>query len=280
MNCSAPADSQGALAKENIKRPLPGSGLLAWLRSVSAVVEMEARKLLHDPMELITRAIQPAFWLLIFGQAFGRLRALPTSGVPYQAFLTPGILAQSTMFISIFYGIAIIWERDLGLLQKFLAMPLPRSIFVLGKALAAGFRSLTQVMMILALAAFMQIPLRWHPFALLGVACTVILGSVLFASFSMILAVVLKTRERFMGFGQLFTMPLFFASNALYPVEIMPAWLQALARVNPLTYIVELLRGFLVSGDLARGPAAFGILIMLTVITIAIAARVYPRAAH
>lgn len=281
MNYAAPAGLRDALAKENrANAPLVGTGPVAWLCGVSAVVEMEARKLWHDPLEIITRAIQPAFWLLIFGQAFGRMRALPTGGTPYQAFLTPGILAQSVMFISIFYGIAIIWEKDLGLLQKFLAMPLPRSIFVLGKALAAGFRSLTQVVVILVLAAAIQIPLRWHPLSLLGVAFTTILGAVLFASFSMILAALLKTRERFMGFGQLFTMPLFFASNALYPLEIMPTWLQALACVNPLTYIVKLLRAFLVTGNLTHFLVDFGILTVVTVIIITVATQLYPRTAY
>lgn len=267
-----------------MKHAAPGGlhagSVKGWLQGVSAVVEIEVRKLRHDPMELITRAIQPAFWLLIFGQAFGQIRALPTGGVPYQAFLTPGILAQSVMFISIFYGIAIIWERDLGLLQKFLALPLPRSIFVVGKALAAGFRSLSQVIVILAIAALLRIPLKWGAISLLGVAATTILGSVLFASFSMVLATILKTRERFMGFGQLFTMPLFFASNALYPVKIMPSWLQALATANPLTYVVSLLRSFLVTGNFTHLLTDFAVVSGFTLIVIAIASKLYPRAIY
>ena len=82
------------------------------------MAEMEIRKLLHDPTELITRAIQPILWLGIFGEAMSKIRAIPTQGFTYLQFITPGILTQSITFVAIFYGLAIIWERDMGLLQK------------------------------------------------------------------------------------------------------------------------------------------------------------------
>jgi len=78
------------------------------------LAELEMRKLRHDPTELLTRAVQPALWLLVFGQVFTRVRAIPTGNLPYLDFMTPGILAQSVLFIAIFYGISIIWERIWG----------------------------------------------------------------------------------------------------------------------------------------------------------------------
>ncbi len=75
------------------------------------------------PTELLTRAIQPALWLLIFGEVFTRIRAIPTGDLRYLDFLAPGVLAQSVLFIAIFYGIAVIWERDLGLVHKLLVSP-------------------------------------------------------------------------------------------------------------------------------------------------------------
>ena len=102
------------------------------------IAELEARKLHHDFTELLTRAVQPALWLLIFGEVLAQVRAIPTGNLPYIDFMAPGILAQSVLFIAIFYGIAIIWERDLGIVHKFLATPTPRSALVLGKALSGG----------------------------------------------------------------------------------------------------------------------------------------------
>jgi ABC-2 type transport system permease protein len=96
--------------------PRAGSAdrLEEFLRGTFVVVEAELRKLAHDPAELLARAVQPLLWLVVFGGVFARVRGIPTGTVGHREFLTPGILAQSGLFIAIFYGIAIIWERDLG----------------------------------------------------------------------------------------------------------------------------------------------------------------------
>ena len=104
------------------------------------MAEMEIRKIFHDPTELITRAIQPILWLGIFGEAMSQVRAIPTQGFTYLQFITPGILTQSITFVAIFYGLAIIWERDMGLLQKILVTPTPRLALVWGKMISAGIR--------------------------------------------------------------------------------------------------------------------------------------------
>lgn len=262
--------------------PAPASPLAAVSGFVSktlAIAELEIRKLRHDFTELITRAVQPVLWLLLFGQVFTRARIIPTGDIPYIDFMTPGILAQSVLFIAIFYGVGLIWERDLGITNKFLVSPAPRSALVLGKALSAGIRSLSQVAIIYALALLLGVRLNWNPLALAGVLAVVFLGAALFSTFSLIVACIVKTRERFMGIGQVLTMPLFFASNAIYPISIMPDWLQAVSRVNPLSYEVDALRALMVE----RGASVFGlgldfsVLGGVTLVLVMIGARLYPR---
>ena len=85
----------------------PAAVLPGYVRAALVVGETELRKLRHDPTDILTRAVQPLLWLVIFGEAFSRLHALPTGRVGYLAFLTPGILSQSVMFISIFYGLTL-----------------------------------------------------------------------------------------------------------------------------------------------------------------------------
>ena len=80
-----------------------------FFRHSLAIAEVEVRKLLRDPTEVFTRSVQPTLWLLVFGQVFGRVRAIPTGAMSYLDFMTPGVLAQSVLFTSIFYGIAVIW---------------------------------------------------------------------------------------------------------------------------------------------------------------------------
>jgi len=257
----------------------PIEAVAGFLYKTYVVAEFEIRKLRHDPTELVTRAVQPALWLLIFGEVFTRLRAIPTGGVPYLDFMAPGILAQSVLFVAIFYGIAVIWERDLGTIHKLLVSPAPRGALVLGKAVSAGVRSLSQVAIVYSLALLLGVRMNWHPVALIGVAAAVLVGAGCFATLSLIIAAIVKTRERFMGIGQILTMPLFFASNAIYPLAIMPAWLHTIARVNPLSYEVDALRTLMIAG----GSSTFGlvpdfaVLLGTTTLLVIVAAGIYPH---
>ncbi|MCL5283141.1 MAG: ABC transporter permease [Armatimonadetes bacterium] len=243
------------------------------------IAELEARKLRHDPSEILSRAVQPALWLLIFGEVFTRARAIPTGRLRYIDFMAPGILAQSVLFIAIFYGIAIIWERDLGIVHKLLASPTPRSAIVLGKAISAGVRGLAQAVVVYLLALLVDVHLNWNPLDLIGVGFTVLLGASLFSTFSLIVACIVKTRERFMGIGQLVTMPLFFASNAIYPIAMMPTWLQYAAKANPLSYEVDALRSMMLVGGVANQGLFLDltVLFLATIVLVILGARLYPR---
>jgi ABC-2 type transport system permease protein len=220
-----------------------------YLSSSLTIAEMEARKIRHDSTELWTRAVQPALWLLIFGEVFTQIRGIVPGNVPYIKFIAPGVLAQSVLFISIFYGITIVWERDVGLLTKLLSTPSPRFSIVVGKALAAGVRGVFQAIMIFGLTLIIGINLRLDFLDVFSVFIVIVLFAMCFSSLSMTLASILKTRERMMGIGQAITMPLFFASNAIYPLELMPEWLRVVASFNPLSYVVDALRSMLLTGD-------------------------------
>ncbi|MFI5753918.1 ABC transporter permease [Streptomyces sp. NPDC051569] len=246
---------------------------------VIAMCVVELQKLRHDRTELYTRAIQPALWLLIFGETFTRIKAIPTQGIPYIDFLAPGIIAQSAMFIAIFYGIMIIWERDAGILTKLLVTPTPRSALISGKAFASGVKALIQAVVVIVIAAALGVGLTWNPLRLLGVAVAVILGSAFFSCLSMTIAGIVLTRDRLMGIGQAITMPLFFASNALYPVAIMPGWLQVVSKANPLSYQVDALRGLLL-GTPSHLLLDFGVLVVAAAAGIAAASSLLGRLAR
>jgi ABC-2 type transport system permease protein len=258
----------------------PWREIVRFVDKTLVITELEVRKLRHEPTELFTRAVQPALWLLIFGEVFTRVRAIPTGTLRYMDFMAPGILAQSVLFIAIFHGIAIIWERDLGIVHKFLATPTPRSALVLGKALSAGIRGLSQAVIVYVLALVLGVRMNWSPPALLGVLLVVLLGAACFSTFSLIIACLVKTRERFMGIGQVLTMPLFFASNAIYPISIMPGWLQVIARANPLSYEVNALRALMLAGG--TGGAVwmdFGVLLGVTAVLVIVGGWLYPTVA-
>jgi ABC-2 type transport system permease protein len=255
------------------------NSVISFFSKTLSIGEMEVRKLRHDPTELITRAVQPALWLLIFGEVFTRIHLIPTGNLSYLSFIAPGILAQSVLFIAIFYGIAVIWERDLGILHKFLVSPTPRQALVLGKALSAGVRALSQVAIIYVLALLIGVGINWNPIDVSLVLVVAILASAVFSTFSLIIASLVKTRERFMGVGQILTMPLFFASNAIYPLSMMPSWLQIVARFNPLTYAVDAMRGLMIVGGVSNYGIGLDMFVLFIVMValVMIGAKTYPK---
>jgi ABC-2 type transport system permease protein len=243
---SAPSAASPAVSADRRPQALSTGPLARVVEGTLAMAQAEMRKLRHDHMDIFTRSVQPLLWLFIFGTALRNNRSLTLGTLDYRAYLAPGVMAQAAMFIAIFFGLSVIWERDVGQLQRLLATPLPRSSIVLGKAAGACVRALVQALLLLTVLAVAGIAVRWTITGVIGTLAMLMLGTAAFACMSMLLAAVVKERERFMGIGQLIMMPLFFASSALYPLSVMPGWLRAIAHVNPLTYEVQGLRQMLV----------------------------------
>jgi ABC-2 type transport system permease protein len=128
-------------------------------------------------------------------------------------------------------------------------------------------------------AALLRIGLDWNPLHLLGALVVVVLGSAFFSLLSVSIAGMALRRDRLMGIGQAITMPLFFASNALYPVELMPGWLHALSRVNPLSYEVDALRGMLL-GTSSHIALDLAVLVGATLAAVAVASSLLERLAR
>lgn len=274
MTFARPAERPAGLANA-----LP---FLDFFRDMVAIAQVELKKLLRDPTELFSRAVQPILWLVIFGKVFSKVRGIPTGNISYLEFMTPGILAQSVLFTAIFYGIAAIWERDLGTIHKLLVSPAHRVSLVIGKAISAGFRGVVQTFIIYLIALAMRIRINWSFFAIVIVLFAVALGAAAFSTFSLIMACIVKSRERFMGIGQVLTMPLFFASNAIYPLAMMPNWLHVVAILNPLTYLVDALRGIMIYGgqSVHSLPVDLGVMAMIFLLLASIAAKLYPTLAR
>jgi ABC-2 type transport system permease protein len=155
-----------------LARPRDGAAAMGWA---------EIRKLRHDNVDIFTRSVQPLLWLFIFGTALRKNRALSGGFHDYRAYLAPGVMAQAALFIAIFFGLAVIWERDVGQLQRLLATPLPRLAIVLGKATGAAIRALAQAAVLFAVLAATGIAIRWNALDILGALVLLVLGTAGFA---------------------------------------------------------------------------------------------------
>ncbi|MBR7835396.1 ABC transporter permease [Actinospica durhamensis] len=156
--------------------------------------------------------------------------------------------------------------------------PHPRAALVAAKAFASGAKAVVQAVVVLIMAALLGAGMTYNPLKLLCVLLIVVLGSGFFSCLSMSIAGIVLTRDRLMGIGQAITMPLFFTSSALYPISVMPGWLQPLSRINPLTYEVDGLRSLLI-GSPTDMPLNLAVLAGSTLLAVTVASKLLPRLA-
>lgn len=247
------------------------------LSNILVMMELELRRIRHDRTEVYTRAVQPALWIVVFGPVMGALRAIPTGGIPYTDYITPGIIVQSMTFVSIFFGLTMVWERESGILKRLLVTPMSRYSIVIGRSMSSGVRTISQLFIIVPIALVIGVKFIPNPLCFLGAVAVIFMASGGFAAMSVLIASLMKSRERFMGIGQVITMPLFFASNALYPVEIMPPILREVSAVNPLSYVVDAVRGLMITGNFSQLPLDAAAILLFDATMFAIASIGFKR---
>lgn len=195
-----------------------------------------------DKIRIVASAAQPVLFLVVLGSGLSDRGGpgLAGSEIDYQTFLFPGALAMSVLFTAMFSAMSIVWDREFGFLREMLVAPVPRSAIVVGKALGGSLVASFQGLIILSLAGVAGVP--YHPAMLALLIGEVLLVAFAVSGFGLVLAARIREMQAFMGIMNLVVMPLFFMSGALYPLGNLPGWLQAVARLNPLTYTVAAMR--------------------------------------
>jgi len=162
----------------------------------------------------------------------------------YFSYMAVGMVSMIVMTTTMFSGMSIVWDRRLGFLDKVLSTPVPRGAIIFAKVLNATLRAMFQATIILALAYLLglQVSSTFTPLNILGVYAAIFLLSVGLSSVFLAFSLRSTRMERPMQFVSLITMPLMFASNTFFPVSSMPDWMQAIASVNPMTYMTDAVR--------------------------------------
>ncbi|MCL6451735.1 MAG: ABC transporter permease [Acetobacteraceae bacterium] len=262
------SDSAGEAAGTAEGRPAAGFRAAgAWRRFWVDTWWVAWRELKHyvgQKVRIVITLIQPLIWLAFMGNMFQRVAMVP--GFPaarYLDYMAPGIVVMVTLFGGIFGGMSIVWDRRFGYLNKLLAAPIVRSSVVTGKMLAVAVQTAIQALVVFAVALTMGVGFKAGPAGVPALVILAALLSLVFGGLSLALSAVLTTHEALMAVVNFITMPLMFTSNAMMPLSFMPAWLAAVARVNPLSYAIDPLRSlFLVGWDwwaLAQGILVLGL---------------------
>ena len=212
------------------------------LRGISAIWQREMLTFSREKPRIVSAAINPIFWLLTFGAGLGSTVSI--EGINYQQFIFAGIIVQTILYSSIFYGAYLVWDRRIDLLKAILVTPLSRSSIFFGKVLSGVTLALIQSAIILVFGLFMNI--NYTFFSVFLVILTIIVTATGLTALGLIIGSFMTSPEGFQLITTFVIFPLFFLSGALFPLNNLPVYLGMLTSINPVTYIVDMLRGLLI----------------------------------
>ena len=229
-----------------------------WRSEAQAVRTVWRRDLIRfagNRAQVMMWLIQPLLFLFVLGSGLQPLSAASTDGVDLRTFIFPGVLCVAVLFAAMISAASLVWDRELGFLREMLIAPVSRTSIVVGKCLGGTTIAASQGLIVLALAGLVDVP--YDPLLLLGAFALLVLLAFAVTAFGVLVAVTIKQAQSFTWVMQLAVFPMFFLSGALYPVAGLPAWLEALTRINPLTYAVDPMRHLVFShldvSETARG---------------------------
>jgi ABC-2 type transport system permease protein len=236
-----------------------------WLRLMKRYIRTRSR--------LFANIIQPFFFLLFFGFGFSSIRL--EAGLNYIDFLTPGIITMSVVFSSIFSGVSVIWDKQFGFLKEVLVAPVSRLTIVIGQTLGGSTIALIQGVIVLGISILLGVQVR--VFGLLPAFLFMILIAFFSVNIGLIIASRLEDFEGFQLIMNLFIMPLIFLSGAFFPIENVPNWMKIVMLINPLTYAVDGLRGWLIGASSLSIYLDFIIIIILSISLMLIGAYAFSK---
>ncbi len=210
-------------------------------------------KLIRRPIILYFSLIQPAIWLLLFGQMFNKMVSLPGAGATfgtsnYMAFFTPGVIMMTMLFGAGQTGLGLIQDMDSGFLDKLLTTPINRFSILLGKMGGDLTRMVMQATLILAMAALAGVHFRTGLFGVFFIVTIAGLFGVALAGINTMIALQTRNTEATFLIGNFVNLPLMFTSDAMMPKSFLPTWMQNIAKMNPITYGIDGMRGLITTG--------------------------------
>src|SRR5689334_9770808 len=219
---------------------VPGAGLRSDLRAVRVVWQRELIRFSRDRARMITSLVQPVLFLFVLGTGLSRLASSGTHGVNLRTFVYPGVLAMAVLFTAMFSAGSIVWDREFGFLREMLVAPVSRGAIVVGKCLGGATVATIQGGVMLVFAGAVGIP--YSPVLLASLVLMLLVLSFTLTALGVVIAARMKNIQTFFAMTQIFLMPMFFLSGALYPLTGLPAWLHILTRLDPMTYAVDPMR--------------------------------------
>jgi ABC-2 type transport system permease protein len=229
-----------------------------------AVYWRDMVKFFRSRAMLFASLIQPALWLILYGLSMSSNFDMLATGMPnlpgiasvnYMSFIAAGIISMTVLFTCLYSGITIQLDKQFGLMKEMIASPMPRSSILSGITLSGITKSLIQTIIIVVLGLILGVQF-FNGFTIVQIIVSIfgiVLLTMLFAMglmfLSSLISINIASHEGVQALITMLTLPLLFASNALYPIESMPIVIQAISKINPLSYFITGIRYFSLGPD-------------------------------
>jgi ABC transporter DrrB family efflux protein len=260
-----------------------GPGLIEQARwAVSDTLTITRRNLLvwtRVPAYLVFTVIQPVLFVLMFRYVFGG--AIPVN-VPggYVNFLLPGILGQTAAFATFGTAIALAQELKKGVIDRLKSMPMARSAVLAGRLVADTARMLVTILIVLGVGYAVGFRFENGVVPAVGMVVLATVFGLAICCISAFTGLAIGDEESVQAFGLIWLFPLTFLSSAFVPISTMPGWLQAFANNQPVTYVIDSMRGMALGFPFAANLwKSIAWLVAIFVVFLPLAVRAYRRAA-
>lgn len=233
------------------------------LQALRAIVMRELAKFVQQTGRLVSALVRPLLWLAVFAAGFRNVFGVAIvppydTYIPYDVYIVPGLAAMVLLFNGMQSSLAMVYDREMGLMRLLLTAPLPRPWILFSKLCATALLSVLQALAFIAVAALIGTDLPLLSLAALHALLALIAGAFMLGALGLLLSVYIKQLENFAGTMNFVIFPMYFLSTALYPLwklqESGADWVYQLARFNPFTYAIEWVRFALYGKDPGVAP--------------------------
>jgi len=256
------------------------TGRIRFLRHVRVIAKRSLIKTWRTPEQLIDVTIQPIIFLLLFVYVFGGAISGSMSGGrhEYLQYLLPGLMGQTIAMGSIALGQNLNADIEKGVFDRFRSLPIGRLVPLAGAVAADFFRYLIVCVVSIGFGYVMGFRIQTNALAAVAAVAIAICFALCFAWVSVWVGMKVRTSGAVQGIMFLLILPLSFGSSTFVPVASMPGWLQAFTKVNPITQLVDVVRGLMIEGPVASHLAWTGVWCAgLLVVFVPLALRAYKR---
>jgi ABC-2 type transport system permease protein len=215
-----------------------GATWLDDLQAAKVVWKREILRFRRNRIRIITSLAQPILFLFVLGTGLGSV--IHTGGFHFTTFMFPGVICLTILFTAIFSAVSIVWDREFGFLREMLVAPVRRGAIMIGKCAGGATVATVQGLIMLVLAPLVHVP--YNPVMLIELIALMVITAVMLTALGLFLAARIQEIESFQVVMQLFVLPLFFLSAAVFPIAKLPTWLGTLTRFDPLAYAVDAMR--------------------------------------